>query len=148
MEEVLLNTHYLKVSYNARFNFIHLIWKKTAELEEYQRSFIELLEFARLNPVDTFLADLEELKVLDSDNRKWFENEILPIAINDIKLKRAAILVSNKKEQLSYARFIQASTYEYDFPFKIFYSKKKAFKWLHYQSKWKNVIFKILQGRI
>jgi len=130
MNETLLNSDHLEVFYNLKFQYLHLIWKKTADLEEYQRSFIELTEFARNHPVNTFLADISRLTVLKPENRKWFEHEILPIAIDEFKLKRAAIRISKTEAQKKYAHYIKEASNAHNFYLKIFYSERKALKWL------------------
>ena len=105
-------------------------WKRSISLEEYQRAMIECLEFGRVYNIESFITDIRNLDTINHENKKWFETQILPTAIQETSLKRAAAIHNGSDHQQNYLEGIRASSKKYNIPFKSFSNTDAAFRWL------------------
>lgn len=130
MIHVLMDNPVAQVTYHKKQAVLYVEWKREATLEEYQRVLIECLEFGRINPFDSFISDIRRQEKLHAENRKWFEAEILPIAIHELSLKRSVIIHHETNEQKVYVEKLQVAARRNHFILKSFNEPGEAFKWL------------------
>jgi hypothetical protein len=129
-EKVLMDEAYAQVTYHPELKIGKILWKKKPEIEEYKLPFIKLLDYGKTNQIDSFLSDIRNQGVVSPDNRKWFENEALPQAINECKLKRAAVVFDGNIFKQYYLNMILSVTNKFKLPLKTFNSEEKAYEWI------------------
>jgi predicted transcriptional regulator with HTH domain len=107
-----------------------LVWNGSPSPEEYKLTFLSMLEFGKLYPVDSMLSDISRQGVINPENRKWFEKEMMPRAVA-AGLMRAAIVTNGNSFKLYYINIILSSVRKFPIVTKLFKSQKEAFDWLY-----------------
>ena len=128
MKEVLKDTDYAEISYDKELKMGKIVWKRKTTTEEYQYAFMLLLEHAKNNPSDNFLSDIRNQSVVSPENRKWFETEMLPAAIEQ-GLKRAAVVFDGNIFKKYYINMIIKVSKKFGMPLKMFNSEAEAIEW-------------------
>ena len=88
-----------------------------------------MLEFGQKNPVDGMLSDISKQGIINPDNRKWFEKEMMPKAVA-AGLKRGAIVTNGNAFKLYYINLILSAINKFPITTKLFNNQKDAFDWL------------------
>lgn len=132
MEKVILDTEYAVISHNSELKLGKIVWKRKTSTEEYQYAFITLLEYAKIHPTDNFLSDIRNQSVVSPENRKWFEEEMLPKAI-DTGLKRAGVIFDGNIFKKYYINMIIKVSNKFGMPLKMFSTEKEAIEWFKSQ---------------
>jgi hypothetical protein len=128
MKKILQDTDFAEISYDRELLLGKIEWKRKTTTEEYQFAFETLLEYAKKNPSDNFLSDIRNQSVVSPENRKWFETEMLPKAI-EAGLKRAAVVFDGNVFKKYYINMILKVTNKFKLPMKIFTSVDEALEW-------------------
>lgn len=128
MKQVLKDTDYAEISYDKELKMGKIVWKRKTTTEEYQYAFMVLLEHAKKNPSDNFLSDIRNQSVVSPENRKWFETEMLPAAI-EAGLKRAAVVFDGNVFKKYYINMIIKVSNKFGMPLKMFNSEEEAIEW-------------------
>jgi hypothetical protein len=128
MKNIILNTDYAEVSHDSELKLGKIQWKRKTSLEEYQYAFITLVEYAKNHEAQNFLSDIREQSVVSPENRKWFEEVMIPQAI-DVGLKRAAVIFDGNVFKKYYLNMIIKVTNKFGLPLKIFNSEDEAIEW-------------------
>jgi hypothetical protein len=126
--KVVLDESYALVTYNPVLKIGKVEWKGKATSEEYQKTIISLIEYAEKHPVHYYLADITKQSVVSPDDRKWFENIIVPKAIG-LGLKKAAIVFDGSVFKKYYINMILKVTNKLGLPLKLFNSEEDAIQW-------------------
>ncbi|MCB2197416.1 MAG: STAS/SEC14 domain-containing protein [Bacteroidetes bacterium] len=132
MEKVILDTDYAEISHNPEFKLGKIVWKRKTSTEEYQYAFITLLEYAKTHQTDNFLSDIRNQSVVSPENRKWFEEEMLPKAI-EAGLKRAGVVFDGNVFKKYYINMIIKVSNKFGLPLKMFSSEDEAKEWFKSQ---------------
>lgn len=128
MEKVILDADYAKVSYFSDLKLGKIEWKRKTSSEEYQYAFITLLDYAKNHPADNFLSDIRKQSVVSPENRRWFETEMLPAAI-DAGLKRAGVIFDGNVFKKYYINMIIKVSNKFGMPLKMFNTEEEAIEW-------------------
>ncbi len=128
MKQILQDKDYAEISYDRELKLGKIVWKRKASTEEYQYAFMVLLEYAKENPTDNFLSDIRNQGVVSPENRKWFETEMLPAAIEG-GLKRAAVVFDGNVFKKYYINMIIKVSNKFGMPLKMFNSEEEAIEW-------------------
>ncbi|MDA3954326.1 MAG: hypothetical protein PF485_11830 [Bacteroidales bacterium] len=126
--KVVLETNFALVTYNPVIKLAKIEWKAKASTEEYQSAFIALLEYADKYPIHYFLSDITKQSVVSPENRKWFENIMVPMAMGK-GLKKAGALFDGNVFKKYYVNLIIQTTKKLGLPLKVFNSEEEAIKW-------------------
>ena len=110
MKNIILDTDYAEVSHESEF--------KLGKIREY----------AKNHEAQNFLSDIREQSVVSPENRKWFEEIMIPQAI-DVGLKRAAVIFDGNVFKKYYLNMIIKVTNKFGLPLKIFNSEEEAIEW-------------------
>lgn len=130
MEKELLNKPYVRVVYDSERYIGKIIWTGSPKQEEYRQPFEVLLDWANKgNKVSRFLSDTRNQGVVSPDNRKWFENEMIPAAIN-AGCKRSAAITGGNVFKRYYLNMILSAVNKFNMPFKIFSDEESAIEFL------------------
>src|SRR6056297_1056323 len=128
MKTLIIDTDYAEISYDSGLKSGKIVWKRKTTTEEYQYAFITLLEYSKKHPVDNFLSDIRKQGIVSPENRKWFEKEMLPKAI-DSGLKRAATIFDGNIFKKYYLNMIIKVSNKFGLPLKVFNSEQEAVEW-------------------
>jgi len=130
METVLFDEGYVRVIYDDEMKLGKVVWSGNPDNEQYKKPFLALLEHAKNGyPVLRFLSDTRGQGIVNPENRKWFEKEMVPAAL-DKGLKRAAVISGGNAFKLYYLNMILSAVNKFDMPFKIFKDEEKAIDFL------------------
>ncbi|MFO7864271.1 MAG: hypothetical protein R6U85_09750 [Salinivirgaceae bacterium] len=128
MKQILIDNDFAEISYDADLKMGKIIWKRKTETEEYRSGFETLLEFSKTHEVKNFLSDIRKQGVVAPENRKWFENEMLPKAIK-AGLKRAGSIFDGNVFKKYYMNMIIKVSNKFGMPLKLFNSEEEAIEW-------------------
>ncbi|MFC2152998.1 hypothetical protein ACFLSE_10775 [Bacteroidota bacterium] len=126
--KVVLEANYALVTYNPVLKIGKVEWKAKASSEEYQGTIIALIEYAEKHPVHYYLSDISKQSVVSPEDRKWFENIMVPKAIG-MGLKKAAVVFDGNVFKKYYINMIIQVTGKLGLPLKVFNKEEEAIQW-------------------
>ena len=129
MKDLIFDTTYAKVTYDSEKRMMVLVWDGSPNQDEYKKPFLTMLEYGQKNPVDGMLSDISKQGIINPDNRKWFEKEMMPKAIAT-GLKRGAIVTNGNAFKLYYINLILSAVNKFPIATKLFNNQKDALDWL------------------
>ncbi|HYG37587.1 MAG TPA: STAS/SEC14 domain-containing protein [Cytophagales bacterium] len=129
MNPIVFQAPYAKVTYLPEKRTLVLIWNGTLTQEDYRKPFLAMIEFGKKTPVDSMLSDISKQGIISPENRKWFEKEMMPRAV-ETGLKRGAIVTSGNAFKLYYINLILSAVNKFPIATKLFNNQKDAFAWL------------------
>ncbi|MDA3891952.1 MAG: STAS/SEC14 domain-containing protein [Salinivirgaceae bacterium] len=104
-------------------------WKGKSTSEEYQSTFLSLLDLQKKETITRYISDIRDQGVISPSDRKWFETVALPLAISQ-GLKAAAVILDGNVFKKYYVNVVLASTNKFGLPFKMFSTLEEAIVWL------------------
>jgi hypothetical protein len=128
-EMIIIDKDFVTVYYVAEKRLGKLVWKRKPESDEYKSAFQALLDHSLKEPVDNFLSDIRNQGVISPDDRKWFEKEMLPLAIN-AGLKRAAVIFDGNIFKKYYMNLLIGASNKFGMPLKLFLNEDEALQWI------------------
>ena len=130
MNKILMDEPYVKVVYDEERQIGKIIWSGHPTTEQYRKPFKVLLDWAASgHPVPRFLSDTRDQGVVSPENRKWFEQEMVPAAIA-AGLRRSAVVSSSNVFKRYYLNMILSAVNKFNMPFKIFSDEESAVNFL------------------
>lgn len=129
MDKIVFEERYAKVTYNAEKKLMVLIWDGSPSPEEYKKPFLAMLAYGHKHPVDGMLSDISKQGIVNPDNRKWFEKEMMPKAV-EAGLKRGAIVTNGNAFKMYYINLILSAVNKFPIQTKLFNNQKDALTWL------------------
>jgi hypothetical protein len=130
MNENVFTADYATVTYNPEKRSMTLVWNGSPTVEEYKKPFLTMLEYSKTSPVDSMLSDISNQGIISPDNRKWFEKEMMPRAV-EAGLKRAAIVTNGNAFKLYYVNLILSAVNKFPVVTKLFKRQQEALEWLY-----------------
>jgi hypothetical protein len=127
--KTVLDAKYASVTYNPVLKIGKVEWKAKATSEEYQNAIISLIQYAEKHPIHYYLTDITKQSVVSPEDRKWFENIMVPKAIG-MGLKKAAVVFDGNVFKKYYINMIIQVTGKLGLPLKMFNSEEDAIQWL------------------
>ncbi|RAW02962.1 hypothetical protein [Pseudochryseolinea flava] len=121
---------YATASYDSETLCITLVWNGSPTKDEYKQPFLAMIAFGRKTRVDSMLSDISQQGIISPDNRKWFEKEMMPQAV-EAGLKRAAIVTNGNAFKLYYINLILSAVNKFPIVTKLFNKRPEAYEWLH-----------------
>jgi len=93
--ELVMEEPYVRVYYLPAIKLGKVVWSGSpANLAEYKKPFVFLLNYAATHRVHYFMSDITNQGVVGPENRKWFEREAIPAGIK-AGLKASAIILND-----------------------------------------------------
>jgi hypothetical protein len=129
MSKVIFDAPYARVTFIPEKRLLVLIWLGTPIKDEYKKPFQAMLDFGWKNPVDSMLSDITKQGVVSPDNRKWFEHEMMPKAVQ-AGLKRAALVTDGNAFKMYYLNIILSAVKKFPMVTKLFNNQAAAYAWL------------------
>ena len=128
MKEI-FKTDYVEIVFDEEPKVVFVKWTKANfTSEQYRDVYERSLDFGNNNDVDFFLSDIVDQKVVTPDDRKWFEESVVPRSIAT-GIKKAGIILGANPFKRYYFNNIMKKIGGTDLPFKAFKDKKAAYKW-------------------
>jgi hypothetical protein len=128
MKKIVLDTDYAEVSHDSELKMGKIVWKRKTSTEEYQYAFITIVEYSKIHKTENFLSDIRNQSVVSPENRKWFETEMIPSAI-EAGLKRAGVIFDGNVFKKYYLNMIIKVTNKFGLPLKMFGTEEEAVSW-------------------
>lgn len=129
VSEKFIDSDNLEAYYYAEKQLIHFIWKQRSLGEEYRQPFRDAFEYTKDKTAKYFLSDIREQGIVGPDDRKWFEEEGLPLAVSRGLVKAAVVFEGNIFKQY-YINMILKHFNKSGVPMKFFKSLEHASEWL------------------
>jgi hypothetical protein len=120
---------YATVTYDPEKRMMVLVWSGSPTKEEYKKPFLTMIDYGRKYPVDSMISDISNQGIISPDNRKWFEKEMMPQAV-EAGLKRGAIVTSGNAFKLYYINLILSAVNKFPIATKLFNNQRDAFTWI------------------
>lgn len=127
--EQFIDNEDLKAYFYPDIRVIHFIWQRKCTGKQYRKNFLEAIEFSSKNNGEYFLSDLRKQGVVGPEDRKWFENEVIPEAIKN-GLKKAALVFEGNVFKMYYVNLLLAHFLKREIPMKMFKDTNTALDWL------------------
>lgn len=129
MNTIVFDAPYATVTYFSEKRSMILIWNGSPDTDEYKKPFLAMIDFGSKFPVDGMLSDISNQGVINPDNRKWFEKEMMPLAVA-AGLKRGAIVTNGNAFKLYYINLILSTVSKFPIQTKLFNKRQEAISWL------------------
>src|SRR5690349_4999347 len=120
---------YAHATYYPEKRLIVLIWDGNPNVDEYKQPFLAMIDFGKKNPVDGMLSDISNQGIINPENRKWFEKEMMPRAV-EAGLKQAAIVTNGNAFKMYYINIILSAVNKFPITTKLFNKRDDALAWL------------------
>ncbi len=129
--ELLQDNEFSKVYFDTDLKAGVIEWKQTKLTSEaYRNSFEVLIEYTNGKDIfENYYSDGRLQSVVSPADRKWFQENIIPKAINN-GLKRGAVLISGNAFKKYYMNMIIKGSRKFPIEIKIFDKEEKAIAWL------------------
>ena len=128
---VLQDNEFSKVYFDSELHAGIIDWKdQKLTSEEYRSAFEKILEYTKgKNIFINYLADTRVQSVVSPEDRKWFQENIIPEAIKH-GLQRGAVVISGNAFKKYYMNMIIKGSKMFPIQIKMFDNVDKAKKWL------------------
>ena len=123
------DTEYVTVSFDEEHKIMEVKWKDANfTSEQYRETFEKAIEFAQNTKADFFISDIVKQRVVNPNDRKWFEESAIPRAAATGLIKAGIILGANPFKRY-YFNHIMKKVGNVNLPFKAFKNREDAVKW-------------------
>ena len=129
MEEIILDTDFVKITYDTEAKLLIQRWKRIVTSEEYRKAFQVSLEAVSKYNIPLFLSDTSKEGVISPEDRKWLEEVIIPKAVKN-GLKYSATIMDKDLYKKYYLSKIKNASEESGMRFRIFDNYDEGLKWL------------------
>jgi hypothetical protein len=128
--QTLLDETYAEVTYFPDMEMARVKWKGNVNVDQYRNAFEIVYKHALDgNLVKRFYSDTREQGVVGPENRKWFEKEMLPKAI-EAGMERAGTISDANIFKRYYLNMILKSINKFNLPFKLCGSEEEVVDFL------------------
>jgi hypothetical protein len=128
--QTLLEEDYAVVTYFPDQEMARVKWKGNVNIDQYRNAFETVYKHALAgNLVKRFYSDTREQGVVGPENRKWFEKEMLPKAI-EAGMERAGTISDANIFKRYYLNMILKSINKFNLPFKLCGSEEEVVEFL------------------
>ncbi len=129
MEEIILDTDFVKITYDTEAKILIQRWKRIVTSEEYRKAFQASLDAVSKYNIPLFLSDTSKEGVISPEDRKWLEEVIIPQAVKN-GLKYSATIMDKDLYKKYYLSKLKNASEESGMRFRIFDDYDEGLKWL------------------
>ena len=128
---VLRENEFSIASFDTDLSAGTIVWRdKKLTSEEYRLPFETIIDYTKgKDNFINYLADARFQSVVSPEDRKWFQENIIPQAIEQ-GLKRGAVVISGNAFKKYYMNMIIKGSRMFPIEIKMFDDMDKAIKWL------------------
>lgn len=127
--QIVFESDFGTIFYNARTNCAGLIWKKQVTSEQYRALFNKSLDMVRLYHTPSWISDLSKQGIISQEDQKWMVTSILPEAIRQ-GLRKIANVHFNGQDNEDYRSRIKETTIRLGAEIEFFTDRQKAEEWV------------------
>jgi signal transduction histidine kinase len=128
-EQLVFDTQYGSIFYNAKLNCAGIVWKKQITSEEYRALFSECLNIVKLYHTPYWISDIRNQGVVSADDQRWMLQTIYPEA-NKNGLVQTALIYNPQNFSTEYMARIQAAADGLGINLQFFDNRKDADAWI------------------
>ena len=129
MKSIVFEAPYATVTYDSEKLNMVLVWDGSPSTDEYKLPFLAMIEYGKKFRVDGMLSDISKQGIINPENRKWFEKEMMPKAV-EAGLKHAAIVTNGNAFKMYYINLILSAVNKFPIVTKLFKNQAEALNWL------------------
>jgi hypothetical protein len=126
--QVVYESDFGSVIYNARINCLAVNWKGEVPSEEYRFTFNKCVDIVKAYRTPFWISDLSDRGVITSEDQKWVITTMMPEAIR-YGLRKIAT-VSHDQFNKEYSDFLDKIAAGYGVELKFFASRAEADEWI------------------
>ncbi len=123
--QIVFESDFGSLFYNARTNCISTIWKRQVTSEEYRLVFGKCIEMVRLYHTPFWIADLSKQGIIPTEDQVWMVATILPEAVK-LGLRKIANVYDERQHNEEYRKRIAETLIKLGAEIKFFTDRKKA----------------------
>jgi two-component sensor histidine kinase len=127
--QIVFESDFGSIFYNARTNCAGIIWKKQVTSEQYRTLFAKCLEMVRLYHTPYWISDLSKQGTISPDDQKWMVTTIMPEAIRQ-GLRKIANVYFEGQNNDDYRKRIRETSNKLGVGIEFFTDRKKAEDWI------------------
>jgi hypothetical protein len=127
--QIVFESDFGSIFYNARTNCAGIIWKKQVTSEQYRKLFTKCLEMVRIYHTPYWISDLSQQGTISPEDQKWMLTSILPDAIRHGMRKIANVYFSGQNNE-EYRNRIRETALKLGVEIEFFIDRKKAEDWV------------------
>jgi hypothetical protein len=129
MYQSLSETDTLSLNYYKTERMVELIWKKSPSSAEFREVYKSAVQFASNHKVALFLSDMRNEGLINMEDLKWLENEIIPSAFK-IGVSKIALITEESFYSILYAETLKKKLENPAMQVKILSDPTEAKTWL------------------
>lgn len=127
--QIVFESDYGSIFYNARTNCAGIIWKSQVTSEQYRSLFTKCLDMVRLYHTPYWLSDLSTQGTISADDQKWMVTTIMPEAIRQ-GLRKIANVYFDGQNNEDYRIRVRETAIKLGVEIEFFTDRKKAEDWI------------------
>ncbi len=130
-EQLVFDTPYGSIFYNAKLNCAGIVWKKQITSEEYRTLFTKCLNIVKMYHTPYWVSDIRFQGVVSVEDQRWMLQTIYPEA-NRNGLIQTALIYNPQHHPKDYLERIQAAADQLGITIQFFDNRKSADEWIQY----------------
>lgn len=127
--QVIFESDYGSVFYNARTNCVGIIWRRQVTTEEYRLLFSKSVDMVRLYHTPFWLSDLTKQGTIPAEDQLWMVTQILPEAVKQ-GLRKIANVYNEVQHNQDYLNRIEKACAKLGAEIKFFTERSEAEEWI------------------
>lgn len=127
--QVIYESDFSAVTYNARTNCTRITWKKQVTSEEYRKVFNKSVEIAKLYRSPFWISDFSYRGTITSEDQQWVVTKMMPEAVRSGLRKIAGIYDENQNDTSRF-KHLEKIADSYGVEIKFFKERALAEKWI------------------
>ena len=129
-KEIVSKDKYAEIIYMPDIKLVQITWEGMVPSEQYRNTFSRAIEYTETHDFVNFISDAREQGVVSTDDRKWFQNVIVPQAVKQ-GLKYGAVVIKKEPFKKYYMNAIlRILNRKSNIIMRIFYDYDEALEWL------------------
>ncbi len=127
--QIIFESDYGTIFYNARTNCAGILWKNQVTSEQYRTLFSKGLDMVRLYHTPFWISDLTKQGIVSTEDQKWMVSTILPEAISQ-GLRKIANIYFDGQPNEDYRNRIKETALKHGAEIEFFNDRKQAEEWV------------------
>ncbi|MBN1116724.1 MAG: hypothetical protein JXA77_05950 [Bacteroidales bacterium] len=127
--ELFIENEFVKGYYYSEIKLMHLVWQERAVGDDYRKPFLAAYDFSEQKGGKYFLSDIRKQGIVGPDDRKWFEEDALPKAIERGMIK-AGVVFDGNTFKMYYINMLLKRFMNKGIPMKFFKDTYSAINWI------------------
>ena len=128
-EQLIFDTEYGSIFYNAKLNCAGIVWKKQITSEQYRTLFTKCLNIVKLYHTPYWISDIRNQGVVSAEDQQWMVQTIFPEA-NKNGLVQSALIYNPQNHVAEYPERIKVAADSLGITVHFFENRKNADAWV------------------